>query len=201
MVIRKLFKVESAHIVRNCSSERCKKSIHGHSAVVEVFFETSDKLDNGQMIYDFGLMKGTIKDFVDAMDHCYLLWNKEKDDFKDFIYENSSRVITLPFSPSAESLSLFLFKGVKAIINATQFNNGEGDIKVKAVRYHETVTGYAESTEEDLHMLDFNLDDIIFSEGVKAEWNDPKMWDKTTQFNNNILVVKPFNNPVVEQQV
>ncbi|HCN16273.1 MAG TPA: 6-carboxytetrahydropterin synthase QueD, partial [Moraxellaceae bacterium] len=31
MRIRKLFKFENAHIVRNCSSDRCKYSIHGHS--------------------------------------------------------------------------------------------------------------------------------------------------------------------------
>ena len=44
MIIRKLFKFEGAHIVRDCSSDRCKFSIHGHSYVVEVFL-TSDKLD------------------------------------------------------------------------------------------------------------------------------------------------------------
>jgi 6-pyruvoyltetrahydropterin/6-carboxytetrahydropterin synthase len=47
MIIRKQFKFEGAHIVRNCTTRRCKKSIHGHSYVVEVFF-TSNKL------YDFG---------------------------------------------------------------------------------------------------------------------------------------------------
>lgn len=47
MLIRKKYTFEGAHIVRNCSSDRCKKSIHGHSYIVEVLF-TSDKLDNGQ---------------------------------------------------------------------------------------------------------------------------------------------------------
>ncbi|MBP8064536.1 MAG: 6-carboxytetrahydropterin synthase QueD, partial [Acinetobacter sp.] len=31
MIIRKLFKFENAHVVRNCTSDRCKRSIHGHS--------------------------------------------------------------------------------------------------------------------------------------------------------------------------
>ena len=52
MVIRKLFKFEGAHIVRNCSSHRCRENIHGHSYIVEVFI-TSDKLDRGYMVMDF----------------------------------------------------------------------------------------------------------------------------------------------------
>ena len=36
MLIRKLFKFENAHIVRGCSTERCKYSIHGHSYKVTV---------------------------------------------------------------------------------------------------------------------------------------------------------------------
>ena len=39
MIIRKEFRVESAHIVRNCTSERCSHSIPGHSAVIKVFLE------------------------------------------------------------------------------------------------------------------------------------------------------------------
>ena len=39
MRIRKEFRVESAHIVRNCTSHRCSHSIHGHSAVIELIFD------------------------------------------------------------------------------------------------------------------------------------------------------------------
>ncbi len=36
MIIRKLFEFENAHIVRFCSSSRCKSSIHGqHYLVLE----------------------------------------------------------------------------------------------------------------------------------------------------------------------
>ena len=52
MLIRKQFKFEGAHIVRNCSSQRCRENIHGHSYIVEVFI-TSDKLDDGYMVMDF----------------------------------------------------------------------------------------------------------------------------------------------------
>ena len=100
MIIRKKFKFEGAHIVRGCSSDRCKKSLHGHSYVVEIFF-TSNKLDNGQMIYDFGLTKGTIKDIVDSFDHAYSVWNREGDEFMDFIKKHSDRYVVMPVSPSA----------------------------------------------------------------------------------------------------
>ena len=39
MLIRKLYGFENAHIVRNCSSDRCRRSIHGHSYKVEVILE------------------------------------------------------------------------------------------------------------------------------------------------------------------
>ena len=51
MIIRKLFKFEGAHVVRNCSSVRCRENIHGHSYVVEVFIE-SDRLDRGYFLFN-----------------------------------------------------------------------------------------------------------------------------------------------------
>jgi hypothetical protein len=63
VIIRKLFKFENAHIVRGCSTQRCSFNIHGHSYKVEVLLE-SDYLDNGDMVYDFGLIKLRIKDLI-----------------------------------------------------------------------------------------------------------------------------------------
>ena len=76
MCIRKLFKFENAHIVRNCSSERCKHSIHGHSYQIELILEAK-RLDHGQMVYDFGLLKSSIKDIIDSFDHAICFWNKD----------------------------------------------------------------------------------------------------------------------------
>ena len=203
MLIRKLFKFEGAHIVRNCSSIRCKKSIHGHSYVVEVFF-TSCGLDNGQMVMDFGLMKGNIKDLIDSFDHAYSMWDKEDDEFKKFMTENSERYITMPVSPSAEAYSLMFLMLIDKVINATKFNNGEQVVKVSSVRVHETVTGYAEAFREDLDPKrfihePFKLEDIIFSQGIKDEWNDPEMYTKLIEATKNNT--QCFINEVVEQQV
>jgi len=199
MIIRKLMNFKGQHIVRNCSSERCKYSIHGHSYVVELFF-TSNGLDEAGMVLDFGLMKGTIKDLIGSFDNAYSIWNKESDDFKDFIYENHNRWISMPVSPSAENYSLMLFYIINEIINATEFNNGEKEVQLKSVRVHETDTGYAEAFREDLKYWNFNLYDITFSEQVKSKWTDPKMYDKLIQYNREPMI-KPFVNPMVQKQI
>lgn len=198
MIIRKLFKFEGAHIVRNCSSIRCKKSIHGHSYIVELFFK-SKGFDNGMMVMDFGLMKGNIKDFIDGFDHAYSMWNKESDDFKSFMKINSDRWIEMPVSPSAEAYSLMFFKVVDAMVKATEFNNGEKDVELYSVRVHETTTGYAESFREDLEWCSFELNDIVISDGIKSEWKDYKMFEKLIESSKSNT--KCFINESVEQQV
>lgn len=194
MKIRKEFRVESAHIVRNCTSHRCSHSIHGHSAVVEVFLE-GDSLDNAQMLYDFGLMKGTVKEFIDSMDHCYILCDKDSEGFKTFIKENCDRWIELPFNPSAEMLSIFIHKNIQYIFNCTNKNNGEGSIECTGVRYHETTTGWAESSLKDVEtMWKPEWDNQInFSEGVVNDWSE--------DLKNIIFYGIESINPTIEQQI
>lgn len=190
MLIRKQFKFEGAHIVRDCSSTRCKSSIHGHSYIVEVFF-TSKGIDNGGMVMDFGLMKDTIGQFIDSFDHCYSIWTKEKPEFKNFIKEQSERWIEMPVTPSAEMYSLMFFYVINKIIWNTEFKNGENHVHLHSVRVHETQTGWAESFKEDLTEWYWPLEQIIISEPIKQEWKDPEMWDKLQKG------IK-FQNPVVE---
>ncbi len=199
MIIRKKFKFEGAHIVRDCSSDRCKKSLHGHSYVIEVFL-TSDKLDFGQMIYDFGLTKGTIKDAIDSFDHAYAMWSKESDDFKTFIKNNSDRFIEMPVSPSAECFALTLLFIIDKILKATEFRNGEGNVSVKSVRVHETETGYAEAFTDDLKWVNYKLKDIFFSDAIKNEWQDPEMYDKLISYSEHTDSKKPFVNPFIERK-
>ena len=177
MIIRKKFSFEGAHIVRDCSSDRCRHSIHGHSYVVEVFI-TSNGLDNGGMVMDFGLMKGPIKNFIDSFDHAYSLWSREEPEFKEFIKNQSQRWVEMPVSPSAEMYSLMFFFVIDKIISQTVFNNGEKQVRLRSVRVHETASGYAESFAEDLTYWNFTLGDIIFSDKVVSEWKDSQMYEK-----------------------
>lgn len=168
MIIRKQFKFEGAHIVRNCSSQNCRENIHGHSYIVEVFI-TSDKLDNGYMVMDFCRLD-KVKEFIESFDHSYSLWQKEDDTFKSFIYQYNKRVAEIPVSPSAEGFALMFFYVIDKIIQNTPPINGEGNTQLHSVRVHETATGYAEAFREDLQMIQFEIKDIHFSKAIDLAW-------------------------------
>lgn len=196
MLIRKLFKFENAHIVRNCTSDRCKRSIHGHSYKIELLLKAS-KLDNGQMVYDFGLLKGVIKELIDSFDHAICFWQKDDPAYIDACKTYSARWISLPVSPSAEQFSRIFFYLAQQVLNSTITQNGEGDVEVYSVIVHETDTGYAQSFQEDIdneQMGQLNLDQIVFSEQVQIEWSDPQMYENLKNGLN-------FQNPNVELQV
>lgn len=191
MIIRKLFKFENAHVVRGCTSQRCKYSIHGHSYKVEVLFE-SNYLDHGQMVYDFGLTKLMIKELIDSFDHATALWDKDDKDYIEAIKKHSLRWVSLPVSPSAEQFSRVIYLMVDRLLAQTKMVNGEKEVRVHSVIVHETDTGYAQGFREDAYsklMGEISLEDIVFSQQVKDEWSDSLMWD-------NLLKNKIFINPV-----
>lgn len=196
MLIRKLFKFENAHIVRNCTSDRCKRSIHGHSYKVELLLKAS-KLDHGQMVYDFGLLKGVIKDLYDSFDHAICFWQDDSAEYIQACKTFSARWVSLPVSPSAEQFSRIFFYLAQQVLASTVTQNGEGDVEVYSVIVHETDTGYAQSFAEDIANTQMGLlalDQIIFSEQIIAEWNDPKMYQ-------NLKDGVQFQNPEVALQV
>jgi hypothetical protein len=131
------------------------------------------------------------------MDHCYLLCSNDKPDFKQFIKSNCDRWIELPFNPSAEMLSMYILKNVQYILDHTQKNNGEAnDIKVTAVRYHETTTGWAMADQQDLVQLYLPITEgkkVRYSQGVVDDWSTEL---KGIMLNDLVVV-----NPIVEQQI
>ena len=196
MLIRKLFRFENAHIVRNCSSDRCSRSIHGHSYQVEILLE-AHALDNGQMIYDFGLLKGHIKDLIDSFDHAVAFWDKDNAEYIDFCKQFSARWISLPVSPSAEQFSRVIFVLVDAVLKQTVMQNGEADVSLNSIIVHETITGYAQCFRYDVEnsrMGLIQLDEIVFSEQVCSEWSDHQLFEKLKQG-------EMFVNPIVKPQV
>jgi 6-pyruvoyltetrahydropterin/6-carboxytetrahydropterin synthase len=158
-----------------------------------------NKLDNAGMLYDFGLMKGTVKEFIDSMDHCYILCSEDSDEFKDFIKKTCDRWIEVPFNPSAECLSMFIHYWINHIIQHTKTNNGEGWIYCSGVRYHETTTGWAESSMDDIDNIwnwKYNwtqFEEYKFSQGVLADWSTDLL---RIMFNSETI-----ENPVIEQQI
>lgn len=175
MIIRKKFRFEGAHIVRNCTSQRCRENIHGHSYEVEVFLK-SNQLDNGFMVMDFVLLN-SVSEFIHSFDHSYTLWNKEDVSVKKAIYSLNRRVAEIPVSPSAEGYALLFFYIIHRIVANIPRKNGEGNVILHAVRVHETLSGYAEASEEDLNLVDFKKCDILLSPGIIEEWKEHKWWD------------------------
>lgn len=196
MIIRKLFKFENAHVVRNCTSDRCRRSIHGHSYKVELLLE-SDVLDNGQMVYDFGLLKMGVKDLIDSFDHAITFWCQDDPAYIASCKQFSARWVSLPVSPSAEQFSRVIFLWVSHLLSLTMMKNGEKNIRVHSVIVHETDTGYAQCFLADVknpQMGILNLADFEFSEQIKNEWGDPLLFEK--MLNNHLFV-----NPIVTKQV
>jgi 6-pyruvoyltetrahydropterin/6-carboxytetrahydropterin synthase len=196
MIIRKLYRFEAAHIVRNCSSDRCKYSLHGHSFRCELQL-SAERLDRGQMVYDFGLLKRHVRDFLDGFDHATLFWERESADFRRAIEKHSRRWVRLPVSPTAEQLSRVIFVAAQALLEATDRANGDEAARVHSVILHETETGSAQcfrADAENRQMGAVDLARVVFSPAVKAEWADPKMWDK-------FLKGARFKTPAPKMQV
>ncbi len=192
MIIRKLFKFENAHIVRDCSTVRCSTSMHGHSYKVEVILE-SNYLDNGQMVYDFGLMKKNIKDLIDSFDHAITIWDKDDVGYIQEMKNHSNRWVELPVSPSAEQFSRVFFLMIDRLLHLTKTINGEKEVQLYSIIVHETETGYAQCFKDDAYsslMGEISLEAIKFSHTVVSEWQDKLLWEK-------LLTGQIFINPSV----
>ncbi|WP_373003044.1 6-pyruvoyl tetrahydropterin synthase family protein [Sulfurimonas sp.] len=180
MIIRKLFKFENAHIVRGCSTVKCRSSLHGHSYNVELLFE-SNFLDNGQMVYDFGLMKQNMKALVESFDHGVTIWSGDDWEYVDSMKKHSDRWVELPVSPSCEQFSRVIFVMIDRLLQLTNSVNGEKEVKLNSVIVHETDTGYAQAFSYDAYSKDMGyieLDSIIFSDEVKNSWSDCELWER-----------------------
>jgi 6-pyruvoyltetrahydropterin/6-carboxytetrahydropterin synthase len=147
---------------------------------VEVLLE-SNYLDNGQMVYDFGLMKLTIKELIEAFDHSIALWSGDDEVYIRDMKKHSSRWVELPVSPSAEQFSRVIFLMVERVLACTGMVNGEREVKLHSVIVHETDTGYAQGFKEDAYsglMGNIELEKIKFSKQVQSEWSDGELWTK-----------------------
>jgi len=190
MLIRKLFKFENAHIVRNCTTKRCSENIHGHSYKIEVLLE-SNYLDNGGMVYDFGLTKLYIKELIDSFDHGITLWAGDDREYIKAMQKYSNRWIVLPVSPSAEQFARVIYLMVERVLECTNMCNGEKEVKLHSIIVHETETGYAQGFKSDAHsplMGIIELSDIEFSSQITKEWSDIGLWKK-------LLLKTPIASP------
>lgn len=180
MIIRKMYKFENAHIVRSCSSRRCRTSIHGHSYRCEVLL-SSNFLDNAGMVYDFGLMKFGIKTLIDSFDHATTIFSGDSDEYKNDIKKHSFRWIEVPLNPSAEQFCRLFFVMIDRLLLLTNMANGEKEVTLHSIIVHETDSGYAQCFRDDAYnenMGIINLSDIKFSDEIVNEWEDKRLFEK-----------------------
>jgi len=194
MLIRRIFKAETAHIVRNAYTERCKNNIHGHSYEYELFLKSTD-LDNAGMVTDFTFVKKYFNPLFDSFDHASILMTNEKEEIKDCFLKNFERVVIADWNSTAELQSRFftiISYYIIVYLNTYKlWENGERNVRVKSVRVHETKTGYAECTADDVVGLDDSepvditstciklAQSTKFSEGIQKDWSPEfkKFWD------------------------
>lgn len=203
MLIRKRFRFENTHRVRGCSTRRCSHSIHGHSYKIELLLE-AHALDNGQMVYDFGLLKKNVHDLIDAFDHAVALWSGDDPDYLTAMRKYSERWILLPVSPSAEQLSRVLFRLVDTLLRHTAMVNGEADVQLHSVIVHETEFGYAQCFREDAcnpRMGMIELSDIAFSAAITRSWQDIELFENLKHYDWILLQQSRNHDPEKEMRM
>lgn len=166
--------------MRNCLTDRCKRSIHGHSYKIEVLLR-SGALDNGQMVIDFSRVKELIYDLIDSFDHAITLWDQDDKSYIEAMQKHSARWIVIPVSPSAEQFSRLIFKMVQKILSLATFSNNESLIEVYSIIVHETDSGYAQAFLEDIEnskMGEIDLNRIVFSQAVIDDWRDKDLFNR-----------------------
>ena len=152
MIIRKLFKAEVSHRVRLAYSTRCQ-GLHGHSYLFEIFLRGVTQ-DDAQMLMDFKLLKEKLNRFLDAFDHCLLVWDQDTDLVKAAAMLNP-RYILLPYNPTAEQMARHIYRQAQVL-----------GLLIHKVIVHETATGYAEFSGDD--DITFDLSKVIFSPELAA---------------------------------
>jgi 6-pyruvoyltetrahydropterin/6-carboxytetrahydropterin synthase len=143
------------------------------------------------MVYDFGLMKRSIKELIEAFDHSITLWSGDDEHYLKDMKRHSSRWVELPVSPSAEQFSRVIYLMVERVLACTEMVNQERNIQLHSIIVHETETGYAQGFREDAYselMGVISLENIIFSQQIQSEWSDSNLWKNLI---NNQLMKNP----------
>lgn len=130
--IRKAFHLEMAHQLMTAYTKECVATIHGHSYLLELFFEGPVKSEDG-MLLDFGFIKRGLTGFIRTWDHSLVLHYKMDPRYLKVLAEFNKRLNLVPFNPTAENLARYFYYRVHNALSRLVF-----------VRLHETKTGYAE---------------------------------------------------------
>lgn len=106
-IVRTEESFDSAHFLAGYDG-KCR-NIHGHrwKVVLEV---SKEELDAGGMVIDFTDLKHELKNFVDILDHSFII---EKNSLKYITYkalkDEGFRIVEMDFRPTAENFAKYIF--------------------------------------------------------------------------------------------
>ena len=148
--ICKTFWVESGHFLLKVHKKSNCRIPHGHSRKVEVVL-ISNKLDEADMVCDFGAVKAAFEEYLNTFDHAMLINTNSKH--YEYFKDNFDRII--PFEgidPTSEIIAKTLFDYItKQLLEKKVFTNKKGitftvsgNVKIERVRVWETESCWAE---------------------------------------------------------
>ena len=102
---------DSAHFLAGYEG-KCS-NIHGHRwhIVAQISGEVQESGQERGMVTDFGTFKADLRAIADSMDHV-LIYEKGslKDKTLEALHEECFRLYEVPFRPTAENLSLYIYE-------------------------------------------------------------------------------------------
>lgn len=148
MKIFKLVEWDMGHRVTNHNS-KCK-NLHGHRYKAEICVEGNiiniENISDEGMVIDFGDIKQiTTKYICDILDHGFIIWNKDTILVKFFKKNPDQKHIIVPFVPTAENISEWIFTRLNKHIKDKYGTN----LKLNSIKLWETPTSIAEYTFND----------------------------------------------------
>lgn len=141
--VRKKICVEYAHQLYTSYTNLCHETIHGHSGIIELTMGC-DKLNNDQMVIDFGEISNTIKkNLMEKYDHALFMPKQFPAGYLDILKIYNKRLTITDDNPTCERFAEMIYHEVKE-----QLQKINPNIKLLNVRFHETSTGYADYSED-----------------------------------------------------
>ncbi len=145
MQITRLFEFDSGHRIPNHNS-KCR-NMHGHRYKLELtlsgrILETPNQSHEG-MVLDFADVKRLALDFLDTLDHAFLVW---QDDHQliDFLKTTDSKYIIVPTIPTVENLVKFIDENLQPAFAKT-YNDS---LSIKSIKLWETPNCFAQITHK-----------------------------------------------------
>lgn len=141
ITITRKFEWDMGHRVTNHAS-KCR-NFHGHRYVA-LFTMEAPLVDNPSasdygMVMDFAEVKCLLGEIIEAWDHGFMIW--DADPFCELLQGTNTKIITVPFVPTAENIAQQLLDDAGALLN-------QKGINLRSVEVYETPNCIAKATYE-----------------------------------------------------